>query len=213
MRLSHAGARRHRADFSTAPTSSRPSRADPCPAKHPGCSWWIKPTVIEPVRQQVGVLGDKFVPMAVRWKVVAPSFPKGHADGVVHAFGTRQSAAGSVQRFRCVRTVNGKLKAHKWSVRPVPKPTKRQLIDSVMSRAITDPGYLELEIWHLGPYKRELAARTAATNRAIRPPAKGLRKPAPIERRPAGAAHNHRYQLHRRITTQTPAGAAELQQA
>ena len=67
---------------------------------------------------------------------------------------------------------------------------------AVWLRGGRPPGYLELEIWHLGPYKRELAARTAAANRSVRPPAKGLRNPLSIELRPAGAAHNYRYQLH-----------------
>jgi DNA polymerase III epsilon subunit-like protein len=87
------------------------------------------------------------------------------------------------------------------------------IVTETLSHATTDPGYLELEIWHLGPYKRELAARTAAANRAIRPPAKGLRKPAPIELRPPGASHNHRYQLHRRTQTMahTPDASAPNQ--
>jgi hypothetical protein len=74
--------------------------------------------------------------------------------------------------------------------------TVTSIVTESLTRATTDPGYLELEIWHLGPYRRELAARTAAGNRAGRRPTKGLRKAASIELRPAGAAHNYRYQLH-----------------
>jgi hypothetical protein len=74
--------------------------------------------------------------------------------------------------------------------------TVTSIVTESLTRATTDPGYLELEIWHLGPYRRELAARTAAANRAGRRPTKGLRKAASIELRPAGAAHNYRYQLH-----------------
>lgn len=78
-----------------------------------------------------------------------------------------------------------------------------ELVTDVLSHANSDPGYLELEMWFSGPYKRALSARAASAKKKARPPAKGLRKPAAIEKRPAQVHHTYRYQLHRRADAST----------
>ena len=66
------------------------------------------------------------------------------------------------------------------------------------AKATTDPGYLELDVWFDGPHQKDIAAREAGKHRKAKRRAKGLRKPATIELRPAAVQHPYRYQLHRR---------------
>ena len=73
-----------------------------------------------------------------------------------------------------------------------------RLVETMGAKATTDPGYLELDVWFDGPHQKDIAAREAAKHRLAKRRAKGLRKPATIELRPAAVQHPYRYQLHRR---------------
>lgn len=80
------------------------------------------------------------------------------------------------------------------------QPRKASAIDafveSMENRANSDPGYLELEVWYDGPYRKLVTARLAAKTRAAKRKAEGLRKPADVELRPPDVKHQYRYALH-----------------
>lgn len=71
------------------------------------------------------------------------------------------------------------------------------LADVMRSKATTDPGFIELEMWFTGPHQRVIEARAAAARRKTRPTPKGLRRTAPVELRPAGVQHKYRLWLGR----------------
>jgi len=71
------------------------------------------------------------------------------------------------------------------------------LAEVMRGKATTDVGYIELDMWYTGPHQRALDARAAGARRKARPTPKGLRRPAPVELRPAGVRHSYRYRLNR----------------
>ncbi len=91
--------------------------------------------------------------------------------------------------------------ARHWATDPNKDPDIAALVEMMRAQATTDPGYLELDMWFDGCHKRTIAARQAAARRKARPPPKGLRKPSPVELRPASVQHSYRYQLRRPDTT------------
>ena len=64
-------------------------------------------------------------------------------------------------------------------------------------KASSDPGFLELEVWHSGPFRRSVEARAAAKVRKAPPKPKGTRKSSELERRPPITRPNYRFQIHR----------------
>jgi DNA polymerase III epsilon subunit-like protein len=71
------------------------------------------------------------------------------------------------------------------------------LVAAMTAKATSDPGFLELEVWHSGPYRRAVEARTAAKTRKARPKPKGVRKASELERRQPTSRPNYRFQIHR----------------
>jgi len=88
--------------------------------------------------------------------------------------------------------------ARHWAKQPRKDDAIERLVETMRAKATTDPGFLELALWFDGPHRRAIAAREAAKHRKSKRKAKGLRKPADIELRPAAVQHTYRYQLHRR---------------
>jgi hypothetical protein len=86
--------------------------------------------------------------------------------------------------------------ARSWARQPRKQHDIDQLVSAMRDHASSDPGYLELEVWYDGPFRRAVQARDTARARQHRRQAKGLRKVADIERRPAGLQHRYRYQLN-----------------
>ncbi len=84
-----------------------------------------------------------------------------------------------------------------WAKDPRKTRSIERLVENMRATVTTDPGYLVLEMWFDGPFQRLLIARAAAKRRTAKRKARGLRKVALIERRPAKVQHTYRYQLHR----------------
>lgn len=87
--------------------------------------------------------------------------------------------------------------ARHWAKQPRKDDAIERLVETLRAKATTDPGYLELDMWFDGPHQKAIAAREAAKHRKAKRKAKGLRKPAEVELRPAAIQHTYRYQLHR----------------
>lgn len=74
-----------------------------------------------------------------------------------------------------------------------------ELVEQVLGHANSDPGYLELEIWHQ-TYQRTGSEPKPRPARVVAP----VRQPADIELRPPQVRHAFRYQIHRLPETATP---------
>jgi len=62
--------------------------------------------------------------MGRRKEVPAPSCPRGHGDASVVAYGTRESAKGLVQRFRCTPKSGSETPRHIFDVLVAPADEK-----------------------------------------------------------------------------------------
>jgi len=71
------------------------------------------------------------------------------------------------------------------------------LVETMNGNATSDPGFLELEVWHSGPFRRSVEARAAGKVRKAPPKPKGTRKSSELERRPPITRPNYRFQIHR----------------
>ncbi|MGY1723340.1 MULTISPECIES: 3'-5' exonuclease [unclassified Blastococcus] len=88
--------------------------------------------------------------------------------------------------------------ARHWARSPDRDGDVEQLVTTVLAKANSNPGYLDLEVWFHGSFRRAAAARQAAAGRITRQrKADPVRTPADIELRPPQSTHTYRYQLHR----------------
>lgn len=117
-------------------------------------------------------------------------------DGLVEDVQAAGGQALAVGLVDWAATSCGRAARH-WQTDPAKDPDIAALVELMRTKATTDPGYLELDMWFDGPHQRTIAARQAAAHRKARPAAKGLRTPAPVELRPDRVRHAYRYQLRR----------------
>lgn len=88
--------------------------------------------------------------------------------------------------------------ARHWSRNPERDADIEDLVTTVLAKANSDHGFMQLEIWFYGPFQRLLTARDAAAARKVRVRKTDRdRTPADIELRPIEARHLYRYQVHR----------------
>jgi DNA polymerase III epsilon subunit-like protein len=88
--------------------------------------------------------------------------------------------------------------ARHWARIPERGNDVEQLVTDVLIGATSNPGYLDLEVWFHGSFRRAADARQAAAARITRQrKTDPVRKPADIELRPPESTHAYRYQLHR----------------
>jgi len=85
--------------------------------------------------------------------------------------------------------------ARHWSSNPAHDTDITALVAEVLANANTNPGFLELEVWFSGAYKRRVESRTSKPRRPRI--ANPKRVPAPQELRTVGLHHRYDYQIHR----------------